>query len=124
MDISTLKLATDKPPHRVDRRVARRLRLSEQANFQSRLAKEEASGAKITTKRWYWKEADGSYRASLKFGRIVLELAKGKFSVRCDSLEEVSEIFEKLSEMVVAAQFDEQLDRIAVATRQQFKKGG
>ena len=123
MDTSTLKFVNDKPPVRVDRKIARRTKLADGAMLQSGLAKDEASGTKITTKRWYWKEADGSYRASLKFGRTVLELAKEKFSVRCDTLDEVSKAFEKLAEMVAASQFDEQLDRIALATRKQFNKG-
>jgi len=59
----------------------------------------------------------------LKFGRTVIELAKGKFSVRCDNLDEVSKTFETLAEMVVASRFDEQLDHIALATRKQFNKG-
>lgn len=122
MDIKALKLVDDKPPIRMDRKASRRLRLSTGAMLQSVIAQEEASGSKTTGRKWYWKEADGSYRASLKFGRSVLELDKGKFSIRCEDLSEVSETFEKLASMVVAEQFDEQLDRLAIAARKQFAR--
>ena len=122
MDINTLKLVDDKPPHNTDRKIARRLRLAAGAASQAKLSKEEAAGSKTKAHKWYWRETDGSYRASLKFGWRILELAKGKCSVRCENLDEVSTVFDKLASMATAAQFDEQLERIAVATRKQFAK--
>lgn len=122
MNINTLNLANDKPPVKLDRKIARRMKLVDGATVQSQFAKEEASGTKITTRKWYWKEPDETYRASLKLGRVVLELAKGKFSVRCNSLEEVSEVYAKLAMMVTSGDFDEQLDGFAAATRKQFNK--
>jgi len=60
MEVNTLKFVDDKPPVTVDRRVGRRMKLANGAMLQSQFASEEASGMKITTKRWYWKELDGS----------------------------------------------------------------
>lgn len=122
MNIGNLKLSNDKPHHTIDRNANRRLRLSTSSLAQAKLAEQEAEGSTVKGRKWYWLEADGTYRASLKFGRQVLELEKGKFSVHCTNLNEVADAFLKLAEIVKSGHFDQQLDRCAQAIRKQFSK--
>ena len=47
------------------------------------------NGRKVIS--WFWLNEEGKYFLSINYGKKAIELSKGKFSVICESIEEVKD---------------------------------
>jgi len=67
-------------------------------------------------------DEEGNYFISVKYGKKPVEIAKGKFSVQCESLQDVIEALTIVKEHVVRGELDAQLTAVAQSIRSNFGK--
>ena len=108
-----LNLSAAKKPQITDQKDARRSRLMRRIEDQITIVEavkrgEEPSKPYRRRSRWFWSEG-GEYFVYLQYARHALELAKGRFSVKCSDIDGVIEAFKVLSQAVSKGQFDEQI---------------
>ena len=58
------------------------------------------NGRKVIS--WFWLNEEGKYFLSINYGKKPIELSKGKFSVICESLEEVKDSLNIIEQCVSA----------------------
>ncbi len=126
MSVATqLNLVSDTKPVGGSVVVNRRQRLIKAINSQIVQIHDEMTGDDTNRRRkpsWYWLDEGGIYYVSLRYGKQPIELSKGKFAVKCSSLEEVSDSLEALKGFVSRGEYDEKLGTMAKAIRTNFKK--
>jgi hypothetical protein len=71
---------------------------------------------------WFWLNETGKYYLSIKYGKQPIELAKGKFSILCNDLDEVRQSLDTISSHIISGDFDKQLETTANTIRHNFKK--
>ena len=71
--------------------------------------------------QWFWLDDSGSYYLSINYGKTPIELAKGKFSIVCDSVSNVKESLETVKSSVMRGDFDPILEKRSKQIRTNFK---
>jgi hypothetical protein len=69
--------------------VQRRARLLKSILRQQTFLQTYKAGEK-THRSWFWMSQDGKTYLQIKYGKLALELGKGKFAIQCNSLDDVS----------------------------------
>lgn len=73
--------------------------------------------------RWWTTDAEGKLMLSIKYGKVPLELAKGKHAIACNDMDDLIEALKKAKAIAVDGTFDAQLATISGQVRARFKKG-
>ena len=76
-------------PKSLNPAVLRRTRLLKSIRRQQVLVQSYKAGEK-TQRTWFWMNEDGKIYLQIKYGKLPLELSKGKFAIQCASLDDVS----------------------------------
>jgi len=83
------------------------------------VVRDHQTGRKVS--QWFWLEDSGSYYLSINYGKTPIELAKGKFSIVCDSVSNVKESLETVKSSVMRGDFDPILEKRSKQIRTNFK---
>lgn len=102
---SSLKLVSVKKPKERNPVVVRRERMLRHLNNQIELVKKFKSGEK-TENVWFWSDEEGNIFLPIKYGKTVLELSKGKFSISCSSYDDVEDSLETVKTLVMRGNLD------------------
>ena len=117
----TLKLVSVTKPNQQNPVVDRRQRLITSVNRQLDLIVRYRNGEKVRG-LWWWIDESGTVFLPIKYGKTVLELSKGKFSIECSTIEEVEDNLEKIKDMSRRGLFDELLKTTSEILRSKFLK--
>ena len=71
---------------------------------------------------WFWTDEDGNMFLPIKYGKTVLELSKGKYSIKCSNTDEVVKNLETVKSLILKGQFDDILSKTSEELRSKFKK--
>ncbi|OHV70762.1 hypothetical protein LCM4577_00865 [Mesorhizobium sp. LCM 4577] len=100
----------------------RRQRLIMQIDHQLYMAEPENVGRKFRG-RWWTVDLDGKPILAIKYGKVPLELAKGKHAIACADMPAVVDALKKAREAAIEGTFDGQLATASEQVRARFKKG-
>lgn len=117
----SLKLVSITKPEEQNPTVHRREKLIAAINRQLDLLDRYRVGEKVRG-LWWWIDESGTVFLPIKYGKTVLELSKGKFSIECSSIEEVEDTLEKVKDMSRRGMFDEVLKTTSDVLRLKFTK--
>lgn len=120
-----LKLVSDQKPPGRSVTVDRRNRLAKAITAQIEQLKADIEGSGFRGRRkapWYWLADDGRYFCSIKYGKKVIELEKGKFSIVSQSADELIDGLAVIRDLAIDGEFDAKLDGIAKSIRSNFKR--
>ena len=78
------------------------------------------NGRKVIS--WFWQNEDGKYFLSINYGKKAIELSKGKFSVICNSIEEVRDSLNIIKDSILNGDLDKELAKRSKLIRSNFKK--
>ena len=143
--LESLKLTTAKKPTHIPAIVFRRNKLSSKLWEQIQLAKSQIDGtAFVVTKyksvkdketglrrqveipkrirEWWFKNEQGKVCVSVKYGTKIIELAKGKHSVECDTAQGLIKALELVKQAVEAGELDAQIETASGALKAGFRK--
>ena len=67
--------------------IDKQLTVCESLLTDNEFARDHQTGRKIPS--WFWLDDSGNYYLSINYGKQPMELSKGKFSIVCDSIENV-----------------------------------
>jgi len=70
---------------------------------------------------WFWLDNGGDYFLSINYGKSPIELAKGKFSIVCENIEEVKSSLLKVKSSIQKGDFDSVLAKRSKQIRANFK---
>ena len=116
-----LALVPVSKPKEINPVVQRRNRLIKAIRRQKSLV--DAYKAGESAKRtWFWINEDGKIFLQIKYGKTAIELAKGKFSIQCSSLDDVISNISIVETLVAKGEFDVILSNISKEIRSKFKK--
>lgn len=116
-----LALVPVSKPKEINPVVQRRNRLIKSIRRQKSLV--DAYKAGESTKRtWFWINEDGKIFLQIKYGKTAIELAKGKFSIQCSSLDDVISNISIVETLVTKGEFDVILSNISKEIRSKFRK--
>lgn len=101
--------------------VQRRTRLIKSIRRQQGLVENFKTGEK-TNRTWFWMTEDGKMFLQIKYGKVALELGKGKFAIQCASLEDVSSNLSIVETLVNKGEFDAMLTNVSKEIRSKFGK--
>ena len=118
---SSLKLVSVKKPKDRNPVVIRRERLLRHINNQIESIKRFKAGEKVENV-WFWCDEEGNIFLPIKYGKTVLELAKGKFSISCSSYDDVEENLETVKSLVLRGCLDNMLSEKAQELRMKFRR--
>lgn len=97
----------------------RRDRLVMQIDKQISLVKHHQPGDKPRGRWWTLAFGNGPF-LTIKYGRVPLELSKGKFAIACSDFEEMTSALNEARAGALAGEFDAQLEAIATKIRTTF----
>ena len=140
-----LKLSTVKKPTHIPTVVFRRNKLSNKLWEQIQLAKSQIDGTSFAVKKfrtvkdketglrksvevnkrlreWWFKNEQGKVCVSIKYGSQLIELAKGKHSVECDTAQGLIKALEQIKSAVEQGEFDTQIETASMTLRKGFTK--
>jgi hypothetical protein len=140
-----LKLSTAKKPAHIPQVVFRRNKLSNKLWEQIQLAKSQIDGTPFVVKKfrtvknketglrksvevpkrireWWFKNEQGKVCVAIKYGSQLIELAKGKHSVECDSAQGLIRALEQIKGAVEAGMLDTQIELASGALKAGFRK--
>ena len=143
--LDSLKLTTAKKPTHIPAIVFRRNKLSSKLWEQIQLAKSQIEGTPfVVTKfksvkdketglrrqveipkrirEWWFRNDAGKVCVSVKYGTKVIELAKGKHSVECDTAQGLIKALETIKSAVEQGELDTQIATASVTLRKGFTK--
>ena len=69
---------------------------------------------------WFWMDDSGNYYLSINYGKQPLELSKGKFSILCESIEDIQKSLEIVKMSIQKGNFDKQLKHRSEIIRSNF----
>ena len=141
--LESLKLTTAKKPTHIPAVVFRRNKLSSKLWEQIQLAKSQIEGTPfVVTKfksikdretglrrqveipkrirEWWFKNEQGKVCVSIKYGSQLIELAKGKHSVECDTAQGLIKALETIKTAVELGELDTQIATASVNLRKGF----
>lgn len=75
----------------------------------------------IVRNTWWFNDENNNFYLTIRYGKSDLELDKGKFSIMCKDIDEVSDSLEKIKELVVSGSFDTTLNDVSKSIRTNFK---
>lgn len=108
-------------PKTINPVVQRRSRLLKSIRRQQSLVDSYKAGEK-THRTWFWMNEDGKIYLQVKYGKLPLELSKGKFAIQCSSLEDVSKNLSIVETLVNKGEFDAMLTTVSKEIRSKFSK--
>ena len=117
---SLFNLTSNKKPNKVNPIVMRRNKLIKGINKQLKNIDELKQGMRVRN-TWWFNDENNNFYLSIRYGKSELELDKGKFSIMCKDIDEVSESLEKIKELVVSGSFDTTLNDVSKSIRTNFK---
>lgn len=101
--------------------VQRRHRLLKSIRRQQALVEAYKAGDK-TNRTWFWMSEDGKVYLQIKYGKLPLELGKGKFAIQCKNLDDVLSNLAIVETLVNKGEFDPMLTLISKEIRSKFGK--
>ena len=99
--------------------IDKQLSVCESLISDNEFARDHHTGRKIPS--WFWLDDSGQYYLSINYGKQPMELSKGKFSIVCDSIENVQSSLSIVRESVQMGDFDKQLEKRSKVIRSNFK---
>jgi hypothetical protein len=131
MALEGFSFVEKKRPARDNPALIRRARLQDQVDAQ--LAKlgrgdvqehgaDHESSSRQGRAVWWWSDETGGYLLAIKYARRPIELAKGKFAIKCGSLGEVRAALIAVRGEVAKGELDGQLAKLAGEVRSGFIK--
>ena len=117
----TLNLVPVKKPMFQNPVVIRREKLIRSINKQIANVNRVMSGSK-PSREWFWINEQGEYFLHIKYGKQVLELGKGKFSIQCSNLDQILESLEIVKTEIIKGSFDKVLTEQSDQIRKNFVK--
>lgn len=117
----SLALVPVNKPKTINPVVQRRTRLLKSIRRQKSLVETYKAGEK-THRTWFWMNEDGKIYLQIKYGKVALELGKGKFAIQCVSLDDISNNLGIVETLVNKGEFDEMLTNISKDIRSKFVK--
>ena len=140
-----LKLSTAKKPTHIPQVVFRRNKLSNKLWEQIELAKSQINGTAFAVKKfrtvkdketglrksvevnkrlreWWFRNEQGKVCVSIKYGSQLIELAKGKHSVECESAQGLVKALEAIKSAVEQGELDAQIANASGALKAGFCK--
>jgi len=75
-----------------------------------------------THRVWFWSNEDGKIYLQIKYGKVVLELAKGKYAIQCNGLEDVAKNLAIVESLIHKGELDSVLTQISRDIRSRFVK--
>ena len=78
------------------------------------------NGRKVIS--WFWLNEEGKFFLSINYGKKAIELSKGKFSVICNSIEEVRDSLNIIKDSILNGDLDKELAKRSKLIRSNFKK--
>jgi|TARA_B100002003_G_C13946697_1_gene459168 hypothetical protein len=99
--------------------IDKQLSVCESLISDNEFARDHHTGRKIPS--WFWLDDSGQYYLSINYGKQPMELSKGKFSIVCDSIENVQSSLFIVRESVQMGDFDKQLEKRSKVIRSNFK---
>ena len=115
----SLSLVSIKKPSQKNPVVKRREKLTRAINRQIEQIDRFRKGEK-TSRQWFWNEEDGKLYVHIKYGKHILELGKGKFSIQCSSIDEVKKSLGTIVGEIKKGTFDDTLTQISENIRTNF----
>jgi hypothetical protein len=116
-----LSLVPVSKPRSVNPVVQRRTRLLKSIRRQQLMVEAFKTGEK-THRTWFWMNEDGKIYLQIKYGKLALELGKGKFAIQCNSLDDVSANLTIVETLVNKGEFDAMLTNMSKEIRSKFGK--
>jgi hypothetical protein len=116
-----LSLVPVTKPKTINPVVQRRTRLLKSIRRQQSLVEAYKSGEK-TFRTWFWMNEDGKIYLQIKYGKVALELGKGKYAIQCNSLDDVASNLTIVETLVNKGEFDAMLSTISKEIRSKFTK--
>jgi hypothetical protein len=116
-----LSLVPVSKPKSVNPVVQRRTRLLKSIRRQQMMVEAFKTGEK-THRTWFWMNEDGKIYLQIKYGKLALELGKGKFAIQCNSLDDVSANLTIVETLVNKGEFDAMLTNMSKEIRSKFGK--
>ena len=101
--------------------VQRRTRLLKSIRRQQTMVQSYKAGEK-TQRTWFWMNEEGKIYLQIKYGKLSLELSKGKFAIQCGSLDDVSINLQIVETLVNKGEFDAMLTSVSKEIRSKFDK--
>ena len=105
----TLKLVPVKKPTVRNAILERRDKLIRNINKQIEAVRQFQQGKK-PERAWFWTDDQGNTFVQIKYGKIVLELSKGKFAIQCSSVDDIEANLSIVKSMVMQGEMDEILE--------------
>lgn len=68
------------------------------------------------------KDDAATYLQPIKYGRNSLELKKGMYAIRCETVEQSTEALVAIKALVLKGDFDSQLGKVSKDIRERFSK--
>ena len=81
-------------------------------------ARDHQTGRKFPC--WFWMDDSGKYYLSINYGKQPLELSRGKYSVICESVEDIQRSLEVIKMSVQKGDLDSQLEKRSRIIRDGF----
>ena len=116
-----LALVPVNKPKNVNPVVQRRMRLLKSIQRQRVLLESYKAGEK-TNRTWFWLNEDGNIYLQIRYGKVVLELSKGKYAILCNSIDDVASNLTIIENLVNKGEFDTLLSSASKVIRQKFTK--
>ena len=117
----SLTLVPVNKPKTMNPVVQRRTRLLNSIRRQKSLVEAYRTGEK-THRTWFWMNEDGKIYLQIKYGKVALELSKGKFAIQCLNVEDISNNLSVVETLVNKGEFDAILTTISKDIRSKFSK--
>lgn len=108
-------------PKSINPVVQRRARLLKSIRRQQSLVELYKQGEK-THRTWFWMNEDGKIYLQIKYGKLALELGKGKFAIQCASVDDVASNLGIVESLVNKGEFDAMLGNMSKEIRSKFGK--
>ena len=119
--MKNLKLFPVVKPKDTNPVLLRRNKLIRHLNSQIEKVRKFKTGEKIKNP-WFWFHDDGNIYLQIKYGKIVVELQKGKYSILCVSVDDIEENQNTVKNLVMTGGFDSLLEKVSQDLRSNFKK--
>jgi hypothetical protein len=117
----SLNLVPIKPPTYGNPVTDRRNRLVRNINYQIELVNKFRIGEPIK-KQWFWNDDEGNIYLPIKYGKNTLELGKGKFAIKCSSIDDVQRNLETVKTLTLMGNLDLILASISKNIRNKFMR--
>ena len=117
----SLKLVPMTKPEQTNPIIQRREKLLSSINRQIESIKRYKQGEKVRG-LWFWIDDTGTMFLPIKYGKTVLELDKGKFSIECSTIDEVEDSLDTVKSLTRKGSFDDILKTTSGILRSNFLK--